>query len=64
MNANVLDKDWIDTREAAKLTGYAQEYIRQLARDNKIESTKIGTILMISRRSLTEYHQNKQGQKP
>lgn len=56
MNVNVIDSDWISTREAADKTGYTQEYIRQLARTKKIESTKIGPALMISAKSLMEYH--------
>lgn len=57
MNVNVIDSDWISTREAADMTGYTQEYVRQLARNEKIQSAKIGPALMISKKSLMDYYQ-------
>lgn len=50
-----IDPDWITTKEAMQLTGYSQEYIRVLLRDNKVESSKIGSNWFVSRKSLMEY---------
>lgn len=59
---NSVDQDLITTKEASKLTGYSQEWIRILARDGEIESQKFGVTTMISKRSLMTYF-NKQQEK-
>lgn len=48
---------WISTAQAAEISGYSQEYIRQLARDKEsgVVSTKIGVHVLINRQSLEEY---------
>jgi len=60
---NDLSKEWISTSEAAKLTGYSQEYVRKMARDGIIESQKIGFATLISKQSLLDYakQQEKEG---
>lgn len=58
-----IDQDLITTAEAMRLTGYTQEYIRKLARDGTVESTKFGNTLMISRESLVAHYEKKQGKK-
>lgn len=50
---NIMD-DWISTDEAAELTGYSQEYIRQLARAGEIKSWKVGHATLISKKSILE----------
>ena len=48
-------EDWITTAEAAELSGYHPERIRELARENKISARKWGSAYQISRQSLQEY---------
>jgi excisionase family DNA binding protein len=45
----------ITVREAAQLTGYSTEYIRELCRGSKIKSGKFGTLLVVDTTSLLEY---------
>lgn len=47
--------DWITTTEAAKLTGYHPEYLRELIRQGKINGRKFGTIWQVDKRSLVAY---------
>lgn len=49
------NSDWIDTRQAAKLTGYSQDYVRNLARSGKIDVWKVGNHTLISKSSLLKY---------
>lgn len=35
-----IDANWISTAEAVELSGYSLEYVRRLARDESIKSTK------------------------
>ncbi len=44
--------DWITTREAAELSGYALDYIQDLAREGKIQARKVATVWLVSRKSL------------
>jgi excisionase family DNA binding protein len=47
---------WIDTREAAELVDYTQEYIRRLARQERIKAAKIaGRDWLINKESLLEH---------
>ncbi|MGI0013716.1 MAG: helix-turn-helix domain-containing protein [Nitrososphaera sp.] len=47
--------DWITTKQAAELSGYNAEYIRDLIRKGKIRSQKWGRDWQISRASLLAY---------
>ena len=47
----------ITVNEAAQMTGYSSEYIRELCRGGKIGSRKFGTILVVEKASLLEYKQ-------
>jgi excisionase family DNA binding protein len=47
--------DWITTTEAAALTGYHPEYIRELIREGKIEAQKFGQVWQVSRASVLAY---------
>lgn len=57
MNESKELEGWISTSQAAKISGYSQEYIRQLARDENsgVVSTKIGVHVLINRKSLEDY---------
>lgn len=48
-------ENWISVREASEISGYVTDYIRELARDEVITSTKIGNAVLISKKSLKEY---------
>ena len=47
--------DWITTKEAAQISGYHPERIRELVREGKIMARKWGPAFQISNRSLKEY---------
>lgn len=47
--------NWISVREAAKISGYVTEWIRELARDGAIKSRKIGNMVLVDLKSLEEY---------
>ncbi len=44
--------EWITTKEAAELSGYAPDYVRDLAREGKIKARKVATVWLVSRKSL------------
>lgn len=48
-------ESWISVREASEISGYTTEYIRELARDGLIKSTKIGHAVLIDRNGLKQY---------
>ena len=47
--------DWITTTQAAELSGYHPERVRELVREGKLEAQKFGTLWQISRASLFAY---------
>lgn len=47
--------DWITTSEAADLSGYHPERIRELIRDGKVAARKFGPIWQVDRTSLLAY---------
>jgi excisionase family DNA binding protein len=53
--SGVMPDDWITTTEAAELSGYHPERIRELIRDGRIEARKFGTIWQVSQSSLLTY---------
>lgn len=52
-----MDEQWITTKQASDFSGYHVNYIRQLARGNRIRFKKFGTTLQINQQSLLEYMQ-------
>jgi excisionase family DNA binding protein len=46
---------WLTAREAAKLTGYNAEYIRELMRQGKIKASKISIVWLVDHKSLLDY---------
>lgn len=46
---------WITTEEAARLSGYHPEYVRELARTGKINGQKFGPTWQIDKQSLLDY---------
>lgn len=47
--------EWITTKEAAELSGYHSEYVRQLIREGKIGAQKFGEVWQVNRKSLLDY---------
>jgi excisionase family DNA binding protein len=47
--------DWITTAQAAELSGYHPERIRELMREGRVEAQKFGTLWQVSRASLLAY---------
>lgn len=50
-----MASDWITTEEAAQLSGYHPEYIRELIRAKKIKAQKFAVVWQVSRKSLLSY---------
>ncbi|MEW6403456.1 MAG: hypothetical protein AB1649_16795 [Chloroflexota bacterium] len=48
-------EDWLTTYEAAQISGYNPDYIRQLIRANKVIGRKWGLSWQVQRKSLQEY---------
>ena len=57
--------DWLTTYDAARVSGYNPDYIRQLIRSNKVVGRKWGPSWQVSRHSLVTYikHAEKQGER-
>lgn len=50
------DDEWLTVSEAAKLSGYNEDHLRELIRDKKaIAARKFSIVWMVSRKSLLEY---------
>jgi hypothetical protein len=47
--------DWITTKDAARISGYHPERVRELAQEGKITARKWGPAWMISRQSVLDY---------
>ncbi len=62
--------EWITVQEAAKISGYNEEYITRLIRDGKIKAKKFSIVWQVNRDSLqayvskTEKLGNKRGPRP
>ena len=50
-----METEWLTVNEAAKLSGYHPEYIRQLIRDGKVNAKKFSIVWMVDKESLLEY---------
>jgi excisionase family DNA binding protein len=47
--------EWLTVNEAAKISGYHPEYIRELIRDSKITAKKFSIVWMVNRESILAY---------
>lgn len=54
--------DLLTVSEAAKLSGYHPERIRELIRDNKISASKFSIVWQVDRQSLLDYLARMQAQ--
>jgi hypothetical protein len=50
-----MAEDWITTTEAAKISNYHPERIRELLREGKVEGRKFGPIWQVSKSSMRRY---------
>ena len=50
--------DYITVRTAAEISGYNQQYLRRLLRDNAFRSKRLGQLWLIDRKEFTEYLHN------
>jgi excisionase family DNA binding protein len=50
-----MAEEWLTTAEAAELSGYHPERIRELVRDGRINGRKFGIVWQIDRRSLLAF---------
>ncbi len=53
--------EWITVSQAAKLSGYNEEYIRRLLRDGTIVGRKFGIVWQVKHSSLNTYLKQAQG---
>lgn len=54
----IQGKEYISSKRGSELSGYAQDYIGQLARKGLIDAQRVGGLWFISMTSLTEYKSN------
>ena len=47
--------EWISVTEAARLTSYHPEHIRELIREGRVKAQKFATVWQIDRASLVAY---------
>lgn len=55
-----MAKEWITTREAAELSGYHPEYLRELIREKRVRGRKFGIVWQVDKQSLLSYLQTGQ----
>ena len=53
----MVAEGWIDTREAAEVTGYTVRYLQRLARDSKVEAVKLGRDWFFNRESVVSWRE-------
>lgn len=60
----VQGEQYISSKRASETTGYAQDYIGQLARKGLVDAKRIGGLWYISQKSLLEYKEKAEAYKP
>ena len=50
-----FSNEYISVRTAAEISGYNQQYLRRLLRDNTFRSRKLGQLWLIDRDQFIEY---------
>ena len=51
----MANNDWLTVQDAAKVSGYRADHLRELIRDGKVEAKKFGPIWAVNRQSLISY---------
>jgi excisionase family DNA binding protein len=54
-NMMANNNDWLTVQDAAKLSGYRADHLRELIRSGKIGARKFGPIWAVNRQSLLSY---------
>lgn len=52
---SAMNEDYITTDEAARLSGFTEQYIRKLIRENRIEGKKVRRDWLLRRTSLEKF---------
>jgi len=55
MTDTVKLEEWATIEDAAALSGYSEEYLRRLAREDKVRAFKAGRDWLLHRTALLEY---------
>ncbi|MBI3242330.1 MAG: helix-turn-helix domain-containing protein [Chloroflexi bacterium] len=50
-----MAETWITTKQAAELSGYHPEHLRELIRGGKVKARKFGIVWQVDRASLLAY---------
>jgi len=53
--SELIAQGWVNTREAADITGHSVAYIRQMIRRERIEAHKVGRDWLVNLSSLLAY---------
>ena len=63
---DIMEEDYISTKEAAKKAGFSEEHIRKLVKKRLLKGRKIGRDWLIVPSSVDEYlaSERKRGPKP
>jgi len=51
----MANNDWLTVQDAAKLSGYRADHLRELIRNGKVDARKFGPIWAVNRQSLLSY---------
>jgi hypothetical protein len=52
---DMLDDNWIDTSQAAEVTGYGKVWLQELAREGKVTAQKLAGRWVFNKPNLLEY---------
>jgi len=55
--------EWISIRQAAQITGYVTEYVRELARGSRVKAKKVFTVWMVEKNDLMRYKSEQDGRR-
>ncbi len=61
---NIEGKEYISSKRASELSGYAQDYIGQLARTSQVDAQRLGGLWYVSMESLEKYKSTAEAYKP
>lgn len=50
-----LGENWLTVKDAANLSNYHPERVRELIRDGKVSAKKFGSVWAVNRESILEY---------
>jgi excisionase family DNA binding protein len=50
-----IEDEWITVQDGAKLTGYGEQYLRRLIRNNRLKAKRLSFLWLVHKPSLLEY---------